>query len=65
MTKLEQIAKAVETLPDSELAAFQAWFEEFQAERFDRKIEADVTAGRLDLLVEKARADLGCLQQAS
>lgn len=57
MTKLEDIEKAVKKLPDAELAAFQAWFEEFQAERFDQKIEADIKAGRLDALVEKAKAD--------
>jgi len=34
-----------------------AWFEEFEAAKFDRKIERDARAGRLDQLAEQALAD--------
>lgn len=54
MTKLEQIEKSVAELDPKELEAFSTWFEEFQAERWDRQIEADSAAGKLDALANKA-----------
>ncbi|MFN6486012.1 MULTISPECIES: hypothetical protein [unclassified Nostoc] len=36
------------------LAAFRAWFAEFDAAAWDKQIEEDVAAGRLDVLAEKA-----------
>jgi hypothetical protein len=36
------------------LAAFRAWFEAFDAARFDERIEQDATNGRLDRLAEAA-----------
>jgi hypothetical protein len=35
-----------------------AWFAEFDAARWDRQIEEDVAAGRLDALAEEALNDL-------
>lgn len=58
MTRLEQVEKAVAELPAEELAAFRAWFETFDAERFDEKIERDAAAGKLDKIAAAARADL-------
>ena len=57
MTKLEDIEKAIEKLPATELVRFRAWFEEFEASRFDEKIERDAKSGRLDRLAEQALAD--------
>ena len=58
MTKLEQIEKSVAELSKEELKAFAKWFEELQADLWDRQIEADAKAGRLDkLIAEKAKAD--------
>jgi hypothetical protein len=57
MTKLEDIEKAVEKLPAPELERFRAWFEQFDAARFDDKIERDAKAGKLDRLAEQALAD--------
>jgi hypothetical protein len=54
---IEEIEKAVSQLPADELARFRAWFEEFEAARFDRKIERDAASGRLDQLAEQALAD--------
>jgi hypothetical protein len=48
MTKLEDIEKAVEQLSPDEMARFRVWFEEFQADLFDARIEADMKAGKLD-----------------
>lgn len=58
MTKLEQIEKSVEALSKDELKKFAAWFAELQAERWDKQIEEDVAAGRLDKLAEEALAEL-------
>ena len=57
MTKLEQIEKSVAELSKEELKAFAEWFAELQADRWDRQIEADAKAGKLDKLVAKALAE--------
>jgi len=57
MTKLEQIEKSVADLSPEELKAFAAWFEALQADMWDRQIEADAKAGRLDKLADQALAD--------
>jgi hypothetical protein len=40
------------------LAAFREWFVQLDAEAWDRQIEEDVAAGRLDSLAEEALEDL-------
>ncbi len=57
MTRIEDIEKAVEQLSPEELARFRAWFEEFDARRFDEQIERDARAGKLDKLIAEARAN--------
>jgi hypothetical protein len=57
MSTLEDIEKAVTELPADEFAKFRVWFEEFEAARFDQRIEQDANAGRLDGLAEQALAD--------
>ncbi|RUU54170.1 hypothetical protein [Mesorhizobium sp. M2C.T.Ca.TU.002.02.1.1] len=57
MTKLEQIEKSVAELSPEELKAFAAWFEALQADLWDKQIEADARAGRLDKLAEQALTD--------
>jgi hypothetical protein len=58
MIALHEIEEAIRQLPDADRAAFRAWFAEFDAAEWDRQFEADVTEGRLDWLVEEAKADL-------
>ena len=57
MTTLDDIERAVADLPADQLAQFRAWFEEFEAIRFDQRIEHDAKAGRLDQLAQQALAD--------
>jgi hypothetical protein len=57
MTKVEQIEKEVQSLTAEELAAFRAWFAEFDWEIWDRQIEADAAAGRLDQFAAEALAE--------
>ncbi|PSB00444.1 hypothetical protein [Merismopedia glauca] len=54
MTTLQDLERAVSQLSLEELAAFRDWFAEFDAEIWDRQIEEDAAAGRLDGLAEKA-----------
>ena len=57
MMTVEDIEKALTELPPDQLAEFRAWFEAFDAARFDERIERDAEAGRLDGLAERAIAD--------
>jgi hypothetical protein len=54
MSKVESIEHEIEQLSPEELAAFRAWYTRFDAESWDRQIEADVKAGKLDALAEQA-----------
>ena len=56
MITAEDIEKAVEQLAPRELERFRAWFEAFDAQRFDAAIERDVRAGKLDAHAEEALA---------
>jgi hypothetical protein len=57
MTTVEDIERAIERLAPGEFDRLRAWFEEFQAARFDEKITRDAQAGKLDRLAEQALAD--------
>ena len=54
MSKVETIERQVQELSSEDLAQFRNWFAEFDAEAWDRQIEADVKAGKLDALAEEA-----------
>ena len=54
---IEDLEKAVATLPPEQFAQFRAWFEQFDAARFDQKIERDAKEGKLDRLAEQALDD--------
>lgn len=54
MGNVKSIEKAVEALPPSELAEFRRWFAEFDAADWDRQIEKDAAAGKLDDLAAEA-----------
>lgn len=58
MTKLEQIEKSIEGLTDQELKELAVWFEELRAERWDRQIEEDVAAGKLDRFLAEAEVEI-------
>ena len=58
MSTIEEIEQAVQDLSPEQLAAFRAWFAAFDAAIWDRKIEADAAAGRLDALAREALDDL-------
>lgn len=53
MRIMEDIKRAVCTLPAADLREFRRWFLEFDAELWDKQFEDDVAAGKLDHLVEE------------
>jgi hypothetical protein len=57
-TKLEQIEKSVAELPPADMRKFARWFEEHREAEWDRQIEADAKAGRLDKFIADARAEI-------
>ena len=57
MATLEEIEEAIRQLPPEKLQAFRAWFVDFDAQLWDREIEEDAAAGRLDQFAEEALRD--------
>jgi hypothetical protein len=55
---IEDLEKAVAGLPPDQYAQFRTWFERFESDRFDRKIERDAQADKLDRLADQAIDDL-------
>ena len=58
MTKLEALEREVEKLSPDELAAFRDWFTEHDWQMWDRQLEKDVAAGKLDQFAAEALAEL-------
>ena len=54
---LHELEAAVTQLPVDELTAFARWFDEYLADAWDRRIEADIRAGRLDVVGRRADAE--------
>ena len=57
MRTVQEIEQAVAQLSKDQLAEFRAWYEQFNAEAWDRQIEEDIAAGKLDALADAAIAD--------
>jgi hypothetical protein len=54
MSKIESIERQIRGLSPEELSAFREWFAAFDAEVWDRRLESDARAGKLDALAEAA-----------
>jgi hypothetical protein len=57
MTTIDALEREIERLSPPDLAKLRAWFMEYDAEAWDRQIETDALAGRLDALADAALAD--------
>ena len=54
MGKVQKIEQEIQGLSSAELSTFRKWFAEYDARAWDRQIEEDVQAGKLDVFAEKA-----------
>jgi len=54
MSRIEQILCSIESLSDQEFARLRDWFAERDWERWDKQIEKDSEAGKLDFLIKEA-----------
>ena len=57
MGAVEKLELLVKSLSPEELAKFREWFAEFDAKIWDRQIEADAAAGKLDRLIDESMAE--------
>ena len=60
MTNIEKLEHDVQKLDRKDFETFRKWFRRYDADEWDRQIEEDVRAGRLDQLIE-ATDRLGAL----
>src|SRR5581483_6795931 len=57
MTRIEEIESQIKKLNPDELSVFRRWFLEFDADSWDRQIEADARNGKLDFFADSALED--------
>jgi hypothetical protein len=54
---VQELENAIRQLSQEEFAQLAQWVDEFRADQWDRQIEADVRAGRVDNALRQADAD--------
>ncbi|MBU6399124.1 MAG: hypothetical protein KGS61_02300 [Verrucomicrobia bacterium] len=54
MSTVQEIKQAIQLLPKSEFWELAEWFDERRADEWDRQIETDAKAGKLDRFAEEA-----------
>ena len=54
MAKVDELKNEIEKLPKEEFSELVRWLSEKDWERWDKEIEADSEAGKLDFLVREA-----------
>lgn len=57
MMNVEQIQTAILQLPEIELTRFRGWYEEWEANLWDKQIEQDINRGKLEKLAQEARRE--------
>ena len=57
MSRVEEIAAAIEGLPPEEYRRIVEWFRLREQMRWDEQIDADSAAGELDFLFEEAESE--------
>jgi hypothetical protein len=55
--KVKILEKEVRELSRDELSSFRDWFVKFDADEWDRHIESDIEAGKLEKLAAKALSE--------
>ena len=54
---IQELEQAVAQLPPKDLARFREWFDEFDAQVWDKQFETDAKSGKLDKIAEQALND--------
>ncbi len=57
MSTVQEIETAIQKLKPQEIHEVADWLQEFREELWDKQIDADAKAGRLDKLMEEAKQD--------
>jgi len=57
MIQLKMLEQQISELDDDSFEQLREWFIEFDQTRWDKKIEADSNAGKLDFLINNALAE--------
>lgn len=55
MSKVDELKSAIEALPEDEYRELRQWFSEKDWEKWDKQIEDDSKAGKLDFLIRESR----------
>ncbi len=57
MSTVAEIENALQTIPVDDAWKVAGWLQHYLDEKWDRQIDADIAAGRLDKLADQALAD--------
>jgi uncharacterized coiled-coil protein SlyX len=57
VSRVEELEVRIKALSSHELQELRTWLTEFDAEVWDRQIQADAVAGRLDAFADQALKD--------
>jgi hypothetical protein len=57
MISVEVLEKQITELDNESFSKLRDWFIEFEQSRWDKQIEADSNAGKLDFLIDAALAE--------
>lgn len=61
MMQLQEIETAIRQLSEEDVLALSKWLAEYQAQMWDKQVEADLEAGRLDDLLAEIDAEYAAL----
>lgn len=54
MSRIAKIQQEILSLPQADYVQLRQWFSELDWEKWDRQIESDSDAGKLDFLIDEA-----------
>jgi hypothetical protein len=57
MSTIEEIKSAIFHLSRKDLESFRDWFYKYEAEAWDKELEEDIQAGKLNAFAERATKD--------
>lgn len=55
--RIEDIEQGILNLPHDQLLQFRAWYEKFDADKWDEQVTQDANNGKLDAVAEAALAE--------